>query len=208
MASLRRSQKPLVVEHKPNFPLGGLFFDELYIPKTKTVIPERRVLFDETFVSKFSKGGREIKGYNIEYDEPEHYSCGYGKIFGDQNKKVQYYDNPFVVVLTRGNEAIAFASYNIIRDTIEIGQIQGTYGKGEELKELFWGRAIISAIEEIAKSQRAKRIVVKSAKNSKYEEIRGNSNGGEAGFLIYDVNAKRCGFRRNNITGNYEKEID
>jgi hypothetical protein len=61
--------------------------------------------------------------------------------------------------------------------------------------------------EEIAKQGGIKKIIVRSAKNATYSEIKGNSEPGEAGYTIYDVNARRCKYKKNEETGNYEKEI-
>ncbi len=157
MPVLRRSQKPPVVEKSYNPTLADVLAGDYYAPKQKMEVPKRKILFEEEFIKKFARREREITGYKIERDEPENYSCGYGKIFGDSNKKTQFYDAPFVMVLTREGEAVAFASYDLRGNEIEIKQIQGTYGKQEELKDLHWARALICAIEETGKKYQAKK---------------------------------------------------
>lgn len=208
MSTLRRSQKPQVVER----PFEGGFVDILagnyYAPKKEPIKLQRQVLFENDFVKKFARKERTIDGYKIERDYPEEYSCGYGRIFGDTERKTQFYDNTDAIVLTKNDEAVAFASYSRYGDQIKITQIQGTYGKTEDLKDLYWGRALIRAIEEIAKKNKVGKIVIRSAKNAMYPEIKGNSEPGEAGFTIYDVNARRCKYKKNQETGDYEKEIN
>lgn len=207
MAILRRSQKPPVVEMPYSPTLADVLAGEYYAPKQKMEAPARKILFGGEFVKKFAREGREIRGYAIEQDYPENYGCGYGQIFGDREKKTQFYDAPYAIVLTKEEEAVAVSSYRIRGTQIEITQIQGTYGKANELKDLYWGRALICAIEEIAKQGGIKKIIVRSAKNATYSEIKGNSEPGEAGYTIYDVNARRCRYKKNKETGDYEKEL-
>jgi hypothetical protein len=207
MATLRRSEKSPLVEKSYIPTLADVLAGEYYAPKQKMEAPARKILFDGEFVKKFAREGKGIRGYAIEQDYPENYSCGYGMIFGDPERKVQFYDNIDAIVLTKDDEAVAFASYNRSGEKIQITQIQGTYGKQDELKDLHWGIALICAIEEIAKQGGIKKIIVRSAKNATYSEIKGNSEPGEAGYTIYDVNARRCKYKKNEETGNYEKEI-
>ena len=211
MAVLRRSQKleieldntpKSLAHHKTDFEMRD-------IPQPKPL--SRKILFEEEFVRKFAKkdGKKQtrIEGYKIERDLPENYSCGYGRIFGNRERKLQYYDNTDAIVLTKEDEAVAFCSYSNNNGIVTISQIQGTYGKGNELKGLHWAKALIRAIEEMAKKCGVKKIIIRSAKNAQYPEIKGNSNPGEAGFTIYDVNARRCKFKKNEETGDYEKEL-
>ncbi len=57
------------------------------------------------------------------------------------------------------------------------------------------------------KNIRLKKIIVRSAKNATYPEIKGNSKPGEAGYTIYDVSARKCRYKKNEESGNYEKEL-
>ncbi|MBI5224081.1 hypothetical protein HY990_06705 [Candidatus Micrarchaeota archaeon] len=207
MKVLRRSQKPPMPE-QPQVQHSILSLME-EPPIGRSFVPiDRKVLFGEDFLVRFARVGKSVSGYRIEHDESDGFSCGYGKLFGDPKRKTHYYDKHLAAVITKDERPLACASYDDRDGVLTISQIQGTYGEEELQKNLRWEKALIFAIEELAKKMPwVRKLVVIGAKNSMYSEVKGLSEPGEEGYLRYDVTARRCGFKKNDETGNYEKAI-
>jgi hypothetical protein len=87
-----------------------------------------------------------------------------------------------------------------------IEQIQGIKGYGEVLKPLKWERALLNYAVDWAKTQDVPDVAVISVDNNKWALQHCHLNK-EQGKMLYDVTAKRSGFKERDIHGNYTMHL-
>lgn len=97
---------------------------------------------------------------------------------------------------------LASISFNFEDDTVLVKQIQGVKGRQKELSPLKWERMLLTLTCYWAKQYGYKRIKVRSAENNRWDKISDTGHG----KLIYDVTAKRCGFKKE-VLGDFIKNL-
>ncbi len=151
----------------------------------------------------------ELSRYGLCFDVPKGSVEGsysqFGKVFSRR-----YFDAPFNFCLTYRTELIGSLGFDAQPRKIFITQIQGFHRDGEgnpedlreKLRPIKWERALVEYAVQWAKNFGIPVVEIQAAKNNQYMKVRDNSRY----QMMYDVTAKRCGFRRNG-EGNYVKVL-
>lgn len=122
----------------------------------------------------------------------------YGKDF--RNK---YFDTPFNFCLTYEGKLIASVGFVPDEGRVFVEQIQGIRGNHERLSPFKWERALVNYVAEWAQKYGIKQVSVTSVDNNKWAHKHGHLEV-EQGRMLYDVTAKRSGFKRGN-DGDYHR---
>ena len=120
--------------------------------------------------------------------------------------KHKYFDATFNFCLTFDDELIATLGFEIEGTAMLIWQIQGVRGQGERLAPIRWSRALLEHAVEWARDVGATEAYVASIDHNEWAARRGHLDRGR-GKLLYDVTAKRSGFKRGE-DGYYRLAID
>lgn len=158
--------------------------------------------FETEYLPEFLKqdvnlGKRELSKYKLKLDVQMDNSH-YGERF-----KEKFFDTPFNFCLTYEGKLIASVGFNPEKGRIFIEQIQGIKGKHKELSPFKWERALVNYVVKWAQEHGIQEVSVVSAENNKWAKKHGHLNL-EQGKMLYDVTAKRSGFKKGE-DGNYHK---
>lgn len=114
----------------------------------------------------------------------------FGKKFG-----TKYFDTPFNFCLAYEGNLIASVGFTPETGRIYIQQIQGIKGNHERLSPFKWERALIDYATQWAQTNGINQVSITSVKNNKWAHRVGHLTQ-EQGKMLYDVTAKRCGFKQ------------
>ena len=141
----------------------------------------------------------ELKKYGLRLDaqlEESHFGA---------NFRSKYFDTAFNFCLTYGGNLIASVGFNPDEGRIFIEQIQGIKGSYDKLRPFKWERALVDYAVDWAKKHNVGGVGIVSVNNNKWSQRHGHLDR-EKGKMLYDVTAKRCGFKRDS-TGNYSMAL-
>lgn len=160
------------------------------------------------FLSGFIKQGQvvdpsELARFSIHGDSPEYGPSGFGANFGDNAHNRGFYDCRYVFCLLRDSVPIAQVSFNAMAGGIFIRQIQAR----NKIANIKWERALVAYVENFAREHGLNCVAIQSAKHNTWHQIKSTSDPGGHGHMLYDVTAKRSGFKEEPNTGNYIKVL-
>ncbi len=127
-----------------------------------------------------------------------------GSNYGQRFKK-KYFDSTFNFCLTHDDDLIATLGFEIVGRALIVWQIQGVKGQGRRLRPIKWSRALLKYCAGWAKSVGVTEINVVSVEHNQWTATHGHLDK-ERGKLLYNVTAKRCGFKRDE-DGYYHLEL-
>jgi hypothetical protein len=162
-------------------------------------------LFGIGYLSMFLKQDnklplKELSLYELKLDIQLNHSQ-YGNHF-----KNKYFDTKFNFCLTYNGALIASLGFNVQKNRMFIEQIQGIKGYGEVLKPLKWERALLNYAIDWAKKHDVPNVAVTSVENNSWALLHGHL-AKEQGKMLYDVTAKRSGFKERDVFGNYTMNL-
>jgi hypothetical protein len=114
-----------------------------------------------------------------------------------QRFKQKYFDTTFNFCLAHDGELIATVGFEIDGDALNIWQIQGVKGQLEWLHPIKWPRALVDYCVHWAAGIGARDAFIVSVDHNAWAARHGHLDP-QRGKLLYDVTAKRSGFRRTN----------
>ncbi len=112
-----------------------------------------------------------------------------------QRFKSKYFDATFNFCLAHDGRLIATLGFEVDGDAIVIWQIQGRKGEGKPLEPIKWARALVRYCVEWAAENEVRELYIVSVDHNTWAAKHGHLDPAR-GKLIYDVTAKRSGFRR------------
>ncbi len=150
--------------------------------------------FGAQYLSRFCNQGsrlseKELSRYTLEADLKLNGS-NYGQRFPQK-----YFDATFNFCLAHDGELVATLGFEIDESAVMIWQIQGVKGKGALLEPFKWGRALVAYCVAWAERMAAEEIFIVSVDHNDWAAQHGHLDRSR-GKLLYDVTAKRSGFRR------------
>ncbi|MCP4677459.1 MAG: hypothetical protein GY854_18490 [Deltaproteobacteria bacterium] len=123
-----------------------------------------------------------------------------------QRFKSKYFDSTFNFCLTYNKELIATLGFEIDERTLIVWQIQGIRGQRRPLQPIKWSRALLKYCADWGEKIGVKKIGVVSAEHNLWTATHGHLDR-KRGKLLYDVTAKRCGFKKGD-DGYYHLELN
>jgi len=165
---------------------------------------------DRTFGVEYLRGfvkqsaelpDEELDRYTLKHDiqlDNSQYGNGFGH---------KYFDTKFNFCLTYDGQLIASVGFDAAQDRMYIWQIQGIRGNRDKLKPIKWERALASYAVQWAEKHGIPEVSIVSVDNNKWANMHGHLDK-KHGKMIYDVTAKRIGFRDKDADGNYIKQLD
>ncbi len=167
--------------------------------------------FATTHLKQFIKEGQTVSEedllrYDIQLDIRTN-----GSHFGKQMRG-KYFDTMYNFCLIHDGVLIASVGFDAIKGGIQINQIQGIKGHGDQLKPFKWERALVSYALQWAEQNGVEEVRVVSVDNNKWENVYGHLDKSQ-GKMLYDVTAQRVRykgrkFERGRITGDYVMRFD
>jgi hypothetical protein len=139
----------------------------------------------------------ELTKYGLKLDVQLNNSH-FGKDF-----RLKYFDTPFNFCLTYEERLIASVGFVPDEGRIFVEQIQGIKGNHEILSPFKWERALVNYVAEWAQKYGIKQVSVTSVDNNKWAHRHGHLDV-EQGRMLYNVTAKRSGFKRGD-DGDYHR---
>ncbi len=166
------------------------------------------VEFGSGFLSEFLRVGMEeraaeLPSMTLEYDRVEFKPQG--TVYGSFKTDEVSIDGTYVFLLYKGGENVARLSFDAISGGVHIVQIQSVKGAGEALAPIKWERALIAYVCKWASEWGLEKVEIVSAKNNVW--VQDDHIPYERAHMIYDVSAKRSGFREN-ADGNWVKFLE
>ncbi|VVB57279.1 Uncharacterised protein [uncultured archaeon] len=158
--------------------------------------------FGTVFLNKFVKEGAsltdaELKEWSVEYDWAKIRLDGGRRRFSytGASKAHRLSDGPFIFRLCKNGTEMARVAFDAIEGGIRIVQIQAKKGVRETLLPIKWERALIAYACRWAEEWGLEKVEIRSAKNNPLTDPKHLPY--ERARVIYDVSAKRSGFRLN-----------
>ncbi|MCP4599860.1 MAG: hypothetical protein GY847_04845 [Proteobacteria bacterium] len=160
--------------------------------------------FGAGFLCDYTKPSQNISGpelarYTLDADIKLN-----GSNYGQRFKK-KYFDSTFNFCLIHDEELIATLGFEIDDRALIVWQIQGVKGQGSKLQPIKWSRALLKYCASWAGKVGATEVNVVSVKHNEWTATHGHLDK-DRGRLLYDVTAKRCGFKRGK-DGYYRLEL-
>ena len=160
--------------------------------------------FGQIRLKSFGKQDRDLaedewSRYTLEADLKLNGS-NYGQRF-----KNKYFDATFNFCLAFDGQLIATLGFEVDGDALIIWQIQGMKGEGEKLEPIKWTQALVKYCVEWATGIGVRELFIVSVDHNDWAAKHGHLDPAR-GKLIYDVTAKRSGFRRTD-DGYYRLEL-
>ncbi len=149
--------------------------------------------FGKTTLTTFGKQGRELEPttwarYTMEADLKLNGS-NYGQRF-----KSKYFDATFNFCLAFDGRLVATLGFEVDEEAIIIWQIQGMKGEGKRLEPIKWSQALVRYCVNWARGAGVGELFIVGVGHNAWAAKHGHLDPAR-GKLIYDVTAKRCGFR-------------
>lgn len=119
----------------------------------------------------------------------------------------KYFDSKFNFCLTYDGQLIASVGFDACQGRMFIRQIQGIKGNRDRLQPIKWERALVSYAVEWAEKYGIPEVAIVSVDNHEWAEGTGHLDR-EQGKMLYDVTARRLGFRERDADGNYIKRLE
>ncbi len=141
----------------------------------------------------------ELRRYALQCDMPLE-GGHYGLHFINR-----YFDAPFNFCLTYDCHIIACVGFEAVEKRMFIRQIQGEFGKKNQLKTLKWERALVQYAVKWAERHWVPEVAILSVDNNKWAAT--YSLNPTQGKMLYDVTARRCGFSERDPDGNYVRRL-
>lgn len=160
----------------------------------------------ENLINRFKKKEQtaevEFNKYYLTRDYGTGYSTKFNRIHRNQ-LSARYYDAPYSFVLCyRGDRyPLASTSFDAAEDAIVVKQIQGVQGQKERLVPLKWERLLLTLVCEWAEENNICEVQTLPHTESRWGHVR------EYSKMIYDVTAKRCGFKFDKEKGRFAKQF-
>ena len=211
-ADLLNYTKKMGREHSPEyFAQQALLMTGLPNPQLAEALSgfqEGRV--DRTFGVEYLRGfvkqnaelpDEELSRYALKHDiqlDNSQYGNGFGH---------KYFDTKFNFCLTYDGQLIASVGFDAAQDRMYIWQIQGIRGNRDKLKPIKWERALASYAVQWAEDHGIPEVSIVSVDNNKWANMHGHLDK-EQGKMLYDVTARRIGFRDRDADGNYVKQLE
>ena len=127
-----------------------------------------------------------------------------GSNYGQRFRK-KYFDSTFNFCLTHDKKLIATLGFEIDGQALIVWQIQGVKGQGSRLRPIKWSRALLKYCEGWARTVGVTEINVVSVEHNQWTATHGHLDK-ERGKMLYDVTAKRCGYKKDE-DGYYRLEL-
>ena len=157
--------------------------------------------FGTRVLSQYVKQGNVVSTDMIErYSLALDYGIGNHTNFDYEDK---FWDVPYQFCLLYEGKIVASLGFEVNEGRLSICQIQGVNGQHEKIRSLKWERALVAHAVAFAKEHGIPTIEIQSAENSMWSLVRQTTTG----KLLYDVTAKRSGFKLEEATGNYVKHL-
>lgn len=147
------------------------------------------------FLQGFRKQSEEdaiLSHYSLQRD----YGCGSSSRFYSR-----WYDAPYTFVLCYDLSPVASISFEAQQGAILVNQIQGVEGQQDKLKPIKWERGLLAYVCDWAAEHGVPEVRVLPHYKNKWERVKKN------GKMLYDVTAKRSGFKFDEQMEVYRKPI-
>ncbi len=161
--------------------------------------------FRENYIVPFLKKDvilpeAELTRFGLSFDIRRNNSQ-YGK-----KQEQKYFDTTFNFCLTYDNELIASVGFDVRDGQMFIGQIQGIRGNGDLLSRFKWTQALVRYAIDWAELNEVPQVCVISVDNNEWANKHGHLKK-EQGKMLYDVTARRLGFKNRDENGNYIMDL-
>ena len=175
----------------------GLWYDramELEAQLLERFVPGRlEPRFGETLLASYGKHSADLAGedwsaYALEADVKLNGSH-YGQRFARR-----YFDTTFNFCLTHDGDLVASLGFEIDELAMNVWQIQGVKGAGRWLGPIKWTLALLDYAVSWAHKNGLTKVFVASVDHNDWAAQHAHLDP-TRGKLVYDVTAKRCGFR-------------
>jgi hypothetical protein len=154
--------------------------------------------FSANHLKKFIK-----KDSTTQHMSLDKYNMMYGH--NDNNRFYQYFESQYNFCMAYKRKEIASLGFDAEEGRIFVDQIQGVRGCGHYLMDIKWSHAQLSYLMENAASLGVPMITVVSVENNRWAQLCHLDY--EGGMFIYNVTAKRLGFKKDR-EGNYTKLLN
>lgn len=114
-------------------------------------------------------------------------------------------DAPYQFVLTNGDRFLSHVGFGVYDGGILVTQNQGTKKSGDFLCDLHWAKYQLKVVENFARNASIPEVSVLPHKRNRWGFILNNVHG--TAHLIYDVTAKRAGYKYDEDKQVYVKPI-